>query len=289
MISTEDKTIVVIGATGRQGGQVAQNLIRQGWRVRGMTRKPEGKKAAALKALGVEVVKADLDDPTSLETAFENAYGIYNMQAHAPGKIEVEIRQGRNAAQAAKRTGIKHLVYGSAGPGQTKTGIEQWDAKREVTQTMKELGLPLTVLRPMAFMELMSDPTYYPNSSTWYIWPKLMGTERKIPWISVQDLGAIAAKAFANPEEYLGRDLPLAADAQSLAECREIYREVNGKFPSRFPMPMFLFEKFVGKDVATMWRWLRTNPVSLDTNPTLAVHPQAMTIPAWMRSLRDSS
>jgi hypothetical protein len=31
------------------------------------------------------------------------------------------------------------------------------------------------VLRPMAFMELMSDPTYYPNSSTWYIWPKLMG------------------------------------------------------------------------------------------------------------------
>jgi uncharacterized protein YbjT (DUF2867 family) len=289
MIATQGKTIVVIGVTGRQGGQVAQNLIRQGWRVRGITRKPEGKKAAALKALGVEVVKADLEDPAALEAAFENAYGVYNMQAHAPGRIEVEIRQGRNAAQAAKRTGVKHLVYGSAGPGHTKTGIEQWDAKREVTQTMKELGLPLTVLRPMAFMELMSDPTYYPNSSTWYIWPKLMGTERKIPWISVQDLGMIAAKAFANPEEYLGRDLPLAADAQSLAECREIYREVYGKSPSRFPMPMFLFEKFVGKDIPNMWRWLRTNPVSLDTNPTLAVYPEVMTIPAWMRSLRDSS
>ena len=65
---------------------------------------------------------------------------------------------------------------------------------------MKELGLPLTTLRPMAFMELMSDPNYYPNSSTWYIWPNLTGTDRKIPWISVQDLGAIAAKAFANPE-----------------------------------------------------------------------------------------
>ena len=240
MISTEGKAIVVIGATGRQGGQVVQYLLRQGWQVRGMTRKPESKKAAALKTLGAEVVQADLEDTASLETAFENAYGVFNMQAHAPGKIEVEIRQGRNAAEAAKRTGVKHLVYGSAGPGHTKTGIEQWDAKREVMQTMKELGLPLTVLRPMAFMELMSDPSYYPNSSTWYIWPRLMGTERKIPWISVRDVGAIAARAFANPQGYLGKDLPLAADAQSLAECREIYKEVWGKYPSRFPMPAVL-------------------------------------------------
>ena len=289
MIATQGKTIVVIGATGRQGGEVAQNLVRQGWRVRGVTRKPESKKAAGLKARGVEVVKADLEDTASLEAAFENAYGVYNMQAHAPGRIEVEIRQGRNTAQAAKRTGVKHLVYGSAGPGHTKTGIEQWDAKQEITRTMKDLGLPLTVLRPMAFMELMSDSSYYPNSSTWYIWPNLMGTERKIPWISVQDVGAIAAKAFANPDDYLGRDLPLAADAQSLAECREIYREVNGKYPSRFPMPMFLFEKFVGKDIPNMWRWLRTNPVSLETRQTYEVYPETMTIPTWMRNLRDSS
>jgi uncharacterized protein YbjT (DUF2867 family) len=135
------------------------------------------------------------------------------MQSPVPSKIHIEIQQGRNAAEAAKKTGIKHLVYGSAGPGHTKTGIEQWDAKIEITRAMKDLGLPLTTLRPMAFMELMVDPSYYPNSSTWYIWPKLMRTDRKIPWISVQDVGAIAAKAFANPDEYLGRDLPLASDA----------------------------------------------------------------------------
>jgi uncharacterized protein YbjT (DUF2867 family) len=151
---------------------------------------------------------------------------------------------------------------------------------------MKDLGLPLTVLRPIAFMELMIDPTYYPQSSTWYIWPKLMGTERQIPWLSVQDLGAIAAKAFADPEKFVGKDLPLAADAESLAEIREIYREVHGKYPSRFPMPMFLFEKFVGKDIPNMWRWLRTNPVSLDTSQTYEVHPEAMNVRTWLRSLK---
>src|SRR5215217_9022612 len=76
MIFTEDKTIAVIGATGRQGGQVVRHLLNHGWQVRGLTRNPESKKAAALKALGVEVVKADLEDKASLEAAFENAYGV---------------------------------------------------------------------------------------------------------------------------------------------------------------------------------------------------------------------
>jgi uncharacterized protein YbjT (DUF2867 family) len=288
MISTEGKTIAVLGATGRQGGQVVHHLLNQGWRVRAITRKPESKKAMTLKERGAEVVRADLEDPASLESAFANAYGVFNMQAPISGKIEIEIRQGRNAAQAAKKTGIRHLVYGSAGPGHTKTGIEQWDAKIEVTQAMKELGLPLTVLRPMAFMELMVDPTYYPQSSTWYTMPKFAGTERKIPWLSVRDLGTITAKAFANPDEYIDRDLRLAADAQSLAECREIYREVRGKYPPRFPMPLFLFRKFVGQDVLNMWRWLRTNPVDLDTSQTYEVHPEAMTVRTWLRSMDNS-
>jgi uncharacterized protein YbjT (DUF2867 family) len=285
MISTEGKTIVVVGATGRQGGQVARHLLSQGWRVRGLTRNPESKKAEALKALGAEMVKADLNDKESLESAFANAYGLYDIQIPVSGKIEVEIGQGRNAAEAAKKTDIRHVVYGSAGVGPEKTGIEQWDAKIEITRIMRELGLPLTTLRPMAFMELMTDPTYYPQSSTWYVWPKLSGMDRKIGWISTQDVGKIAAKAFAHPEDYIGRDLPLAADVQSLAECREIFREVTGKFPSRFPMPIFLFEKIVGKDLANMWRWLRPNYVDLDTGPTREVHPEAMSVRTWLRSL----
>ena len=285
MIATEGRTIAVVGATGRQGGQVARRLLEQGWKVRALTRTPESKKAAGLRSLGAHVVKADLEDPASLEAAFENTYGVYHMQPPVIGETQAEVRQGRNAAEAARKTGVRHLVYGSAGPGHTKTGIEQWDSKIDVTKTMQDLGLPLTVLRPMAFMELMSDPGYYPQSSTWYIWPRLMGTERRIPWLSVRDLGAIAAKAFASPEDYLGKDLPLASDAQSLAEVREIYKEVKGKYPARFPMPMFLFEKFVGKDIPNMWRWLRSNPVDLDTRPTQQVHPEVMSVRTWLRSL----
>jgi uncharacterized protein YbjT (DUF2867 family) len=288
MISKEGKVIVVIGATGRQGGQVARHLVKDGWQVRGITRTPESKKAAALQSLGVEVVRADMNDKSSLESAFQNAYGVFNMQAPVPGKIEVEIQQGRNVAEAAKKAGIRHMVYGSAGLGNIKTGIEQWDAKIEVRQAMKDLGLPLTILRPVAFMELMVDPSYFPNTSVWYIWPKLTGGDYKIAWISVQDVGAIAATAFANPDKYIGKELALVADVKSLKECREIYREVTGKYPSRFPMPMFLFEKFVGKDLTNMWRWLRKNPLTFDTSQTEEIHPEAMTVQDWLRRVRSS-
>src|SRR5919106_3516301 len=163
MVSKDGKTIVVVGATGRQGREVVRHLIRDGWPVKGVTRKPESKKAEAVRALGAELVPADLDDSTTLESAFQGAYGVYTMQPPIPGKPENEIQQGKNVALAAQKMKVQHVVYGSAGPEKIKTGIEQWDTKLEVTQAMLSLGLPLTTLRPLAFMELMTDPSYYPN------------------------------------------------------------------------------------------------------------------------------
>ena len=148
MISKDGKTIVVVGATGRQGREVVRHLVRDGWRVKGVTRKPESKKAVAVQALGAELVQADLDDITTLESAFQGAYGIYTMQPPIPGKPENEIQQGKNVALAAQKTKVQQVVYGSAGPEKIKTGIEQWDSKLEVTQAMMSLGLPLTTLRP---------------------------------------------------------------------------------------------------------------------------------------------
>jgi len=283
MNSKERKIIVVVGATGRQGREVVRHLVRNGWGVKGMTRKPEGKKAAAVRALGAELVPADLDDITTLESAFQGAYGVYTMQPPILGKPENEIQRGKNVALASQKSKVQHLVFGSAGPEKTKTGIESWDTKLEVAQAMNSLGLPLTTLRPLAFMELLTDPSYYPNA-IWHIWPKITGGDIKIPWISVRDVGAIAAKAFANPAEFIGKDFVLSADAQSLDEFQAIYKEVKGKNPSRFPLPMFMFEKFVGKDIPRMWSWLRIHPVNLDTSQTRQIHPEAMTVRTWLRS-----
>ena len=283
-MSTTGRTIAVLGATGRQAGQVARHLLDGGWKVRALTRSPDAAEAAELRRLGADVVRADLEDPASLDAAFAGAYGVYSVQLPKSGSIEVELGQGRNVGSAAAGAGVQHVVYGSAGLDDQKRGIEQWDAKIEIAEGFRRLGLPLTVLRPMAFMELMTDAAYFPQSSTWYTMPKLLGDDYRVAWISVRDLGAIAAKAFADPQRFIGRDLNLVADSTSISECREIYREVRGRKPARFPMPLFLFRRFVGDDLINMWRWLHDNPVNADPAETREILPEAMDVRAWLSS-----
>lgn len=72
------KIIAVLGATGNQGGSVADVFLNEPeWHVRAVTRNPSSTKAKALAARGAEVVWADLDTPSSVESAFENATAIF--------------------------------------------------------------------------------------------------------------------------------------------------------------------------------------------------------------------
>jgi uncharacterized protein YbjT (DUF2867 family) len=282
-------TVAVCGATGRQGGAVARRLLESGWTVRALTRKPQGRPAQALAALGAEAVDADMNDTASMRKAFEGVDGVYSVQNGMVSGFDAEVAQGRNVAEAAKDAGVKHLVYGSAGIGRAGTGVPSWEARVRVEQHLHTLGLPFRILRPMAFMELMTDPSFYPAVGTWSVWPRLMGEDRPVIWIAVEDVGSIAALVFANRDHWLGRELALAADVRSLAECRSLYRDVIGRAPRTFPMPLWLFDRFTRKDLTIMWRWLKVHPVDYDLTETKAILPTVMTVPEWLRASRHAA
>ena len=284
MTASERRKVVVTGATGLQGGAVTRHLLKEGWHVRGLTRNTASKRAQALRALGTEVMQGDMADAASLRSVFEGAYGIYSVQNPFISGPEQEVTQGKNVAEVAKEIGVEHLVYGSAGIGRKGTGIPSWETKLQIEDHMQALDLPLTILRPMAFMELMTHKKFFPAAAVWHVMPTLMGSSRSVAWLCTDDLGAIVAKAFATPRSFVGKDLPLASDVQSLDQCRSIYREVMGRNPRRFPIPVWLFKRFgfVGRDLTTMWRWLRTATIDLDTEPTRSIHPDALTVQGWL-------
>lgn len=279
--------VVVTGATGRQGGAVVRHLLADGWRVRGVTRSPGSGRARTLAGAGVEVVQADMDDLDAMRRACAGAYGAFSVQNPVVSGEASEATQGRNVAAAAADAGVSHLVYGSGGPGTPGTGVAMWDVKLEVAAYARSLGLPLTVLRPMAFMELMTDKDLYPPVTAWHLMPRLVGEDRVLPWLSAEDLGAVAARAFGDPATYLGRDIALAADLRTLAGCRAAWRGVTGRNPRRIPMPVRLFERFVGQDLVRMWRWLATHDVGTDAGAdvarTRALLPTAQTIEEFLR------
>ena len=58
-VAADSRTVLVGGATGRQGNAVVDELLARGYSVRGLTRKPDSKGAIALADKSVEVVQGD--------------------------------------------------------------------------------------------------------------------------------------------------------------------------------------------------------------------------------------
>jgi uncharacterized protein YbjT (DUF2867 family) len=73
-------TILVVGATGMQGGGVARHLLRRGTiKVRCLTRRPDSEAARLLQQQGAEVVQADLDDIASIRRAVHGCKGVFGV------------------------------------------------------------------------------------------------------------------------------------------------------------------------------------------------------------------
>src|ERR1700674_3519003 len=110
-----DKTVLVTGATGRQGGAVIRHMLPKGWKLRALTRNPKNHVAQELARQGIELVQGDLEDSASLPAALRGAYGVYSVQDFWAVGAKREISQGKNLADAAKKSGVQHFVYSSVG------------------------------------------------------------------------------------------------------------------------------------------------------------------------------
>jgi uncharacterized protein YbjT (DUF2867 family) len=96
-MNQNERTIVVTGATGLQGGAVTRHLLSGGWHVWALTRNRESEKAQALAALGAEVVQGDMAEPLSLAPIFDGAYGVFRALA-ADGRSRSRYRGHANAS-----------------------------------------------------------------------------------------------------------------------------------------------------------------------------------------------
>ncbi|KAI3572808.1 NmrA-like family-domain-containing protein [Fusarium oxysporum f. sp. albedinis] len=149
------KVIAVIGATGAQGGSVANQFLKdpvlsREWVVRTITRDPSKPSAVELKNKGAEVVAADLDDKASLIKAFQGATAVFAV-TNFWEKMDMagEIQQGKNIVDAAKEAGISHLVWSSLRNVNKLTGgklphVYHFDSKSIVEDYARNSGVPST-------------------------------------------------------------------------------------------------------------------------------------------------
>jgi uncharacterized protein YbjT (DUF2867 family) len=266
-MSHADKTILVSGATGKQGGALIKYLIRDGWRVRALTRNPRGRAAQELSKNGLEVVQADMDDMEGLKSAMRGVYGVYSVQDFWTVGARREVQQGKNMADAALAAGMEHFVYSSVGGAERNSCITHWETKWEVENYIRKLGLPATVLRPTAFME-----NYYIEAVEIGILKGKLADpirgDKPYQTIAVDNIGAFGALAFDRPTDFISLELEIAGSELTNVQAAEVFSRVLGKQVKFQKLPLPLVRLVLGKEFYQMFRWFNEAGFQADI-PTL--------------------
>src|SRR5690349_19804615 len=248
---TSNRTILITGATGNQGGAVAQALQGTGFHLRGLTRNPDSEQARALARQGIEVVKGDLDNEVTLRRALAGAWGVFGVQNAGEAGVEREEAQGKRLATLAREAGVKHYVYTAVGSANKRTGVPHFDNKWRIEETVRGLRFPShVILRPVFFMEnLIASFSLQGSTLAWALAP---ATELQM--IAVDDIGWFGARAFTDAAALNRREIDLAGDVRTMPEAAEILTEVLGR-PIVFAQTPIEPVRQYSKEMATMLEW----------------------------------
>ena len=223
---TSERTILITGATGKQGGAVIRALNGKGFHLRAMTRKTDSAAALALAAVGVELVRGDLDDAASLKAALAGAWGTLAVQNTWEAGVEKEEEQGKRFATIAREVGVQHFVYQSVGSAHRKTGIPHFDNKARVEDTVRSLHFPShVIIRPVFFMENLLSP-WFLNGDKLYA---AMKPTTVLQMIAVSDIGQYGARAFTDAAKLNRREIDIAGDALTIPQSAAILTKALGR------------------------------------------------------------
>ncbi|OJD31706.1 uncharacterized protein BKCO1_4500091 [Diplodia corticola] len=248
------KIIAVTGATGTQGGSVARVLLESGnWKVRAITRNPNGNAAKALAAQGAEVVAADFNDEASLVKAFEGVHAIYAMtnfwEPLFTGKSQVESgiieeQQALLLVKAASRTKtLEHYIWSSIPSSTDLTGgkcaVPHMDYKAKVDQRIRDDFPDLAAKTTFFYVGFYSSNlAFFPNTKLF----EVPGSGKYVlalptkPYATIPvtghgsvTVGVWARQVLANPEKTLGKYVSVHTEVISFEQMVQAWSEVTGK------------------------------------------------------------
>jgi uncharacterized protein YbjT (DUF2867 family) len=235
--------VLVTGATGKQGGATARALLAAGVEVRALVRDPGTARAEAVRALGAELVTGDLYDPGSLGPALKDVRGVFSVQLPDMTDLEGDSEwvQGRNLVDVARDAGVPQFVHTSvsgagqhrAAPGwdegRWKSMEHYFETKTAIQDRVREAGFAhWTVLKPGFFMENFVPPSFlFPHGLEGGM-VTIIKPDTELALIAVDDIGAAAAAAFADPASFDGVELELASERRTMAGVAEVLSRAFG-------------------------------------------------------------
>lgn len=285
------KTILITGATGRQGKATLNELIRMSgteFNILALTRNASSHSAQALlKHSNVKLIEGDMDHCDEIFRRTGPVWGVFSVQV----TDKDEERQGKAVVDAAVAAGVQHFVYASGDRGGSElsetnpTTVPHIAVKLVVERYIKEKaaaskqGMTWTFIRPVTFMDnLRTDFVGKGFASMW----RCMG-EKSLQLVSTKDVGYFSALAFKEADQWQGKAISVAGDELNFEEANKVFKETLGyDIPVTFAVVGTLI-KTIDKDVGALFKWLGVEGFNADIQKCRELDPELSNFATWLK------
>lgn len=307
-----EKTIVVFGATGSQGGSLARAILTDqdcGFTVRAVTRRPGAEQAARLRQQGAEVVQADMDDPASLVPAFAGAYGAYlvtNFWEH--GSAEREKSQAANLASAASHAGVQHAIWSTLedtraciplGDDRMPTlqgtyKVPHFDAKAEADHFFLDDAVPTTFLRTTFYWENLLGPAGPRRGADGELQLNYPMGNSRLSGIAVDDIGRTALAIMRRGPDLIGATVSIAGEHLTVADMAAAITDRLGIPVQYLPLTADAYRQLEApgaEEMGNMFQYYADCEEQFtrarDLDAVRALNPQLESFATWLDRHRD--
>lgn len=249
------RPVVVVGATGQQGGSVLGALLDAGVPVRAAVRDVLAPKALEAARRGAEVFVADLGSAESLHRLFDGASAAFAMTTFSgPAGIEGEVEHGRMLAEAASKADLPFMVYSSVGGVERGSGVPHFESKYRIEQFLRDV-VPVAFVRPTFFMENLLSMVRRSGEAAVLSMP--LPKDIALQMVSVRTIGAVAAALLISP--------PTPDSAVEIADDELTGEQMAAKIAERFNVATQYREIPLSSladdaDQSAMWHWFTRLP-----------------------------
>ncbi|QOV24053.1 SDR family oxidoreductase [Anabaenopsis elenkinii] len=233
-------TLLIVGATGTLGRQVARRAIDEGHKVRCLVRSP--KRAAFLKEWGAELVKGDLCNPQSLTGALEGVTAVIDA-ATSRATDSLTIKQvdwdGKVALiQAAKTAGVERFIFFSILDADQYPQVPLMEIKRCTELFLVESGINYTILRLAGFMQGLIGQYGIPILENQPVW--VTSNSSPVAYMDTQDIAKFAIRSLSVPETQKQAFPVVGTRPWSAEEIINLCERLSGKEARITKMPINL-------------------------------------------------
>lgn len=286
--------VLVIGATGLQGGAVVRHLLASGrYKVRCLTRNPQSLASMALAAADAELFQGDLHDIGSIEAALrgcEAVFGVTNYWEH----FEREFEQGRNLIDAIRHSGVQHTVLSTAPHAKRLSGgqmeVRACDHKARIQDYARERELPATYMHVSFYFENFLTCCLPRRRHDGSYVLKVPQGNAPLAAVSVQDFGGVVAAVFAESFWYRDQQLSVISDERSCTEYARIMSQVLGlKIEYQHVESQYFGTKCRGgQEMASLFEFRRMYMpyASSDIEKCHDLYPEIRSFERWLKSNR---